>query len=165
MRALLLAAVLLALPLLASVASADACDPYPIGRCGAYQREAAVFCWDAATFAKSHTYVSATDADAIAVGTSALPPLPAALPPPADAVYANNANLIYLRTAPLQAFLADPANADLPSKSVWKEGNNLPGLQTRDATCGTFVWYEECHPPQWMGPIGLVNHAPDTLVA
>jgi len=165
-RGLLLVAMALVLPTVASVALAEPCNPAPVGRCGAFQRENVIFCYDTQTYARYHTFVSGTDTNAVIVGTAALPPLPMLLPTVGDvdldAKY-HDANVLYLRLAPAQAFAADPYNADLPTKSVWQEANSVPGLQLKDVTCATFTWYAECN--SWMGPYQESIVHPDTMVA
>jgi ABC-type amino acid transport substrate-binding protein len=162
---LLLAGLLLA-PAVASLAAAEPCNPYPVGRCGAFNRENVIFCFDTAAYARDHSYVSATDADAVVIGTAAAPPPPMQLPTvdgtDLEGVY-TGANVAYVRLAPAQGFAADPYNADLPTRSVWLEANHVPGLQTRSASCATFQWWAECH--AWMGPLGNVFEVgPDAMV-
>jgi hypothetical protein len=162
-----LAALLPLLALPAPPAQAGlGCNPYPVGRCGAYDREDVVFCWDPQVFARNGTYVTGTDADVVAVGTWGLPPLPLPLPPLAGVDVQGalaGANVLYVRLAPAQALLAAPLTAPLPLGSAWRETNGVPGLQERALDCGTFTWYAECQ--AWMGPYGTLRVPADAALA
>jgi len=140
--------------MLATAEEPAACNPEPIGRCGAYDREAVTFCY----LLVAGKMVSATDSDAIILGGAALPQLPVQLPP-----LVANLNFAYVRAAPAVAFASDPWNAELPLKSIWKESNNAPGLQTKASTCATFLWFAECN--SWMGPYAPRSTAADMLLA
>lgn len=68
----------------------------------------------------------------------------------------------YVRTAPAEAFAADPMTADLPFGSTWQETNAVAGLQREAVTCATFEWWAECD--SWMGPYNAARVGPDQLV-
>lgn len=149
MRATLLLVGVLALGFLAPagiVQADEQCAPYPIGRCGLFDREAVVFCY----VVQSGIMRSASDASAIALG-SPLPQTGALL------------KGFYVRPGPAQAFVADPYNTPLPTKSLYQESNSVGGLQTvASFRCAQFVWFAECD--SWMGPYGVLNKVSDTLV-
>lgn len=131
---LLVAPVVAVLP-----ADAEGCAPYPVGRCGAYDRESVVFCY----LVEEGVMVDASDA-------SATPLLE------------GGVVVAYVRTAPTQAFAADPMTADLPFGSAYQETNGVEGLQRERVTCATFEWWAECD--SWMGPYNEARVEPDALV-
>lgn len=127
-RGLALAAVLAATTWAAAPALAeDECAPYPIGRCGAYDRERVIFCYRIA--------------QGLMVSDTA----------PATTVHQNEtADVLHIRTEPTEAFAADFMNAPLPFQSVYQDTNYVQGLQMRPTTCAMFEWWAECD--SWMGP-------------
>lgn len=129
------------------------CDPYPIGRCGEYQRESVIFCF----VIVDGLYVSATDDEATGlVDLTGNTGDETGLPPVDDARY-------YLRTGPAEAFVDDPFNAPLPFGTFYEETNFVEGLQPTDFKCGKWVWFAECVPQQWMGPTGVFSQPADQL--
>lgn len=145
-----LAALVVAAPALAvgivpvTTASTDVeCDPYPVGRCGAYQREEVIFCFKVGY--PWGTWISAAESDVEPItwpGVATPAPTPLTAPK----------SLAYLYHPPSDAFLADPYESDLPFDSIWQETNAAPGLQVKPFKCGAFQWFAECIPQQWMGP-------------
>ena len=132
-----------ALSPLASLAEAShICDPYPIGRCGAYQRESVIHCYEAPHAAG--VFTAATDPHVVGVGG-----------PDVVSIDTGGRALYYVRLTPAERFVADPMGASLPTKSVWEERNEKPGLQMKTFKCATFTWFAECEPAQWMGPYGI----------
>jgi hypothetical protein len=130
------------------------CDPYPIGRCGAYQRETVMFCYVIA----GGRYVSATDDTAIGlVGGEALLGQKTGVPQVDDA-------LLYVRPRPTETFVNDPWNAPFPFQTAYKESNNVPGLQAKDFWCAQWVWFAECEPQQWIGPTGVIAKRADEKI-
>lgn len=132
------------------------CDPYPIGRCGAFQRESVIYCYKSGY--PLGVYHSATETNAESL-TWPGAPTPILTPVTAPKT------LAYLYKAPSDAFLADPYESDLPFDSIWQETNAVAGLQIKAFKCGNFQWFEECIPPQWMGPYGVQVKQPDAVVA
>lgn len=135
----LLALLLLAPALAALPVDAEGCAPYPIGRCGAYDRESVVFCYRI----EEGIIVDASDMSATPLVEDGLV-------------------VAYVRAAPTEAFAADPMMADLPFESVYQETNAVDGLQRERVTCGTFEWWAECD--SWMGPYNESRVEADALV-
>lgn len=157
--ALLGAGLLLGTFLLSPLGTVDAshvCDPYPIGRCGAYQREVVTFCY----LKLAGLYVNVTDPGVVSIGGAS-----------GIAIATGEDGALYLRQDPVEAFVADPGDAPLPSKFVlYQESNNVGGLQHNarpgwsgipNFKCSNWVWYAECEPAQWMGPVLNVTKAWD----
>ena len=147
MRALLaVVAVLvatLAVPL--PVHAETDCEPYPIGRCGAYDRERVIFCYEIVRGLMVSTTVEAVTLalDLAPVREAAgLPALPVE----------DRTEVLHVRTAPTEDFVADVMNAPLPFESVYQETNHVAGLQMKRSTCAYFEWWAECD--SWMGPYG-----------
>lgn len=134
----------------------EECDPYPIGRCGNYQREAVTYCYKAGY--PFGVWISATETNADALVWPGAPT-------PVGTPVTQPRTLAYLYKAPTDAFLADPYESDLPFDSIWQETNAVAGLQIKPFKCGTFQWFAECIPPQWMGPYLIQNKSPDGVVA
>lgn len=148
MLALLLAAA--AVPL----AAADECDPYPIGRCGAYDRETAIFCYRSNM--PLGVYVSATETNVITV-EAPRPPDGVPLPGP----FGRDA--AHVLKTPADRFLDEPGPQAVPFGTLWRETNAVNGLQVVRFKCGSFIWFE--YSEQWMGPFSVVNKLPDDDVA
>lgn len=130
------------------------CDPYPVGRCGDHQREEVVFCY----VQRDGLYVSATDDGAIGIpGGAQNLGIETGVPDVDEAAY-------YVRQEPTDTFLADPNTAPFPFKTFFEESNNVRGLQPEPFKCGKWTWFAECVPQQWMGPTGLVDKFPDSLL-
>lgn len=149
-------ALMLAMPLgwgaLAPLAEAShICDPDPIGRCGAYQRESVVFCY----LKVGNLYLSPTDTHVVAIGGT---------PPDVVSVDSGNPGLLYARLSPAEAFAGDPYDAPIPFNTLFREKNTFHGLQPKAYKCANFVWFAECEPAQWMGPFNVVDKAPDEVV-
>jgi len=159
--ALILLCVTLAIPFTLFTAAAEDCDPYPVGRCGAFQREQVGICWLPQT-GQQWTDISPTDTNAIVV-TDQQVAVPGLLDVPLPAP--GTPQGVYVRLTPVENFLADPMHAPLPTKSVWRETNNRLGLQPTSFACGVAVWYAECHPPQWMMLSSPTAIGADTILA
>jgi len=134
-RVLALACLMMALPFAVSPASAEGCNPYPVGYCSTIDREAVVMCYHLV----DHEYVDAT------VEATAL------------------ADAFYVRDGPAAAFAADPWAAPLPFRTLWQESNDVAGLQVEAVTCATFEWWAECD--SWMGPYDEFEVAADAQIA
>lgn len=145
------------------VAARDECNPYPVGRCGATDREIVIFCY--VPNRPSGVYADATDRHVLAVaGDDLTTPRPASLGPEDVIAEDTGANArVYLRLTPAERFADDPYDSDLPFSTVWQESNNAPGLQTARVRCGQFIWFAECD--SWMGPYNIALLNADTLVA
>lgn len=138
--ALLFAATILATAWTAApVASAENCAPYPIGRCGAYDRERVIFCYHG----PPENMVDASS-PAITVGRD------------------GTNDVLHIRTAPTEGFAGDVMNAPLPFESVYRDTNFVKGLQVKESTCGMFEWWAECD--SWMGPYNIFTAAADEQV-
>lgn len=135
-------ALCLVAPLMPTTVHADECNPYPVGRCGAYDRELVVFCY----FIVRGEMVDATDHHVIAVGGSQ------------GVVFPDNWAMgdYYVRLAPTESFLDDPYESDLPSRTLIEETNSKVGPQLAPFKCADFIWYAECD--SWMD----FNHQPKT---
>ncbi len=159
-RTLMVALVLAGLMFSGAQASEEAepegeppCEPYPIGRCGDYQRESVIFCY----VVENGLYVNATDDEATGlVDLTGNAEEETGLPPADEASY-------YVRTAPAEAFVGDPLGAPLPLGTLYEETNFVGGLQPQDFKCGKWVWFAECIPQQWMGPTGVFSQPADQL--
>lgn len=155
--------VLVALPLLlvgvaipAASEPDENCDPYPVGRCGAFQREATVYCYLPVPGGnENRVWPSPTDTHVVAVGGN---------PPNVVSVESGNAGQFYVRLKPTETLVADPFEAPFPYGTVWKERNLFSGLQPAAYECANFVWFAECEPPQWMGPFNAVRKLADEKV-
>ena len=142
--------VLVALNVVPVPSAADhVCDPYPIGRCGDFQREVVSFCW----VTVGGQMVSATATNV--VSTPGHPP---------TGVPALDKELIHVHLTPAEDFVDDPNGAPAPFKTLWQESNNVAGLQMTTFKCGQFTWFAECEPMQWMGPTGTLNKLPDLRI-
>lgn len=130
------------------------CDPYPIGRCGDYQRESVVFCY----VLVQGQYVSATETDVIAIGST-----PGANPPNVVGV-GDAPGLFFVLLTPTMNLAADPWEAPMPFKSLWRERNAVQGLQIVPFQCANFVWFAECEPAAWMGPFNITDRVPDEFM-
>lgn len=136
--AILAALAAAAIPL--SVHATDACEPYPVGRCGGFDRETIQFCYRTV----GGRMIAATDTHVLALGTVEGVALPD-----------NNAKgLAYLRMRPSEAFVADPYESDLPYDTLVVETNDVRGVQLAPFKCGSFIWYAECD--SWMGPYSIM---------
>lgn len=129
----------LAFLLVPLTAQAEACQGYPIDRCGSRDRESVVFCY----VIQGGKMVSSTTS--------------------AQTLGAPGHEVLQVRTAPMLGLLADPMNAPLPFGTLWQEANGIPGLQTTASTCGTFEWWAECG--SWMGPYNQFAAGTDTQLA
>ncbi len=138
---------LLILPEPAKAEDEVPCDPYPIGRCGDYQRESVIFCY----IIEGGEYVSATDEYVYAIGGNNT-----------VAEDTDEEGLLYVQKGPTETFMDDPMMAPLPGSVLWEESNNVEGLQPDDFQCGTFVWFAECVPQQWMGPYNVNEKSADS---
>ena len=118
---------------------AGTCNPYPVGRCGASDREQVTFCYQIV----AGRMIDATDHHVLAIGTSQ----GAALPD-------NTAKgVVYVRLAPTETFADDPYESDLPFGTIIVETNTIRGAQLTPFRCGQFIWYAECD--SWMGPYNI----------
>lgn len=132
-----------------AVADEVPCDPDPIGRCGEHQRESVVFCY----VIEDGEYVSATDENVVVLGGESM-----------VAEDTDEKGLYYVQKGPAERFLGDVITAPLPGAVLFEEGNNVAGLQPTDFECGTFVWFAECVPQQWMGPYNVIDKPADAQV-
>lgn len=124
--------------------SEDACDPYPIGYCGEYQRQTVVFCY----YVVDGRYVSATETD---VTVLALPPTALSFAPQ---------TLGYVWQRALDAVVADPAGGP-HDEVLFLEVNGVSGLQVAPFRCAQWTWFAEVESGMWLGPFGSVSRAPD----
>ncbi|MCA1813925.1 MAG: hypothetical protein LC624_08235 [Halobacteriales archaeon] len=145
MRALALA-LLLAAPLALSAAPAD-CDPAPLDRCGAFDGETVLFCYNYV----AGRLVPATDPHVITLGLDGA------------SLDGQATGDVYVRRAPLEGFAAQPFDSDLPTHVLWLEGNVAPGLQPIASLCGYVHWSTGCL--CWIGPVLPRAHGPDTPLA
>jgi hypothetical protein len=152
----------LVLPVAMPPAVASPCDPYPIGRCGAFDQESVVFCY-APGPGNTLTTNSPTDFNAIELGTDGVNIAGEGVD--VGGVVPGAKDVAYLRLTPTESFATSPQTAPLPTKSTWQESNSVPGLQVAAFACANFIWFEVCDPPQWMGPYNIVVKARDTMVA
>lgn len=143
------------------------CDPSPIGRCGAYHREAVVFCYAAEK--PKGVYESPTDPHVVTLGPGnplhgmGIPAPGGPLPNVASQDSAAM-GLLYLRKTPTDDLVADPWNAPFPFDSVHLEDNAVAGLQLEPFFCANFLWFDECEPAQWMN-FNPVGKDPDEVLA
>jgi hypothetical protein len=149
---LLVLFTLVAVPADGAADEREDCDPYPVGRCGEYHHEVVVFCY----IVVAGRYVSATDEHVVAV-----PDASAVLGEPTGVPLLDEPR-VYLRRGPVEAFLDDPFYAPIPFDSVYKETNNVPGLQPRDFKCGGWLWFADYE--AWFGPFGVVSRMRDEQV-
>lgn len=145
-------ALFLVAPLMPATVHADECNPYPVGRCGAYDRELVTFCYQTIR----GEMVDATDHHVIAVGGSQGVALP------------DNWAMgkYYVRLTPSEGFANDPYGSDLPTNTLIEETNNARGPQLVKFKCADFIWYAECD--SWMifniQPPGTGLFLPDAVV-
>jgi hypothetical protein len=115
------------------------CEPYPVGRCGNFDREDIIFCFKIV----GGLYVSGTtEAETLAIGET---------------------QIVHVRLAPTGSFVGDIMNAPLPFQSVYRETNAVAGLQMESVTCATFEWWAECD--SWMGPYNEFRAEADEQIA
>jgi hypothetical protein len=150
--ALLGAGLLLGTFLLSPLGTVDAshvCDPYPLGYCGTGYHAHAQFCW----VKVNGLYVNATQTTGIlSIGGAS-----------GVAIDTGEDGLFYVRTAPIETFVDDPMEAPLPNRNVlYQEDNNWYGFQPQAFKCSDWVWFPECEPAQWMGPVLNVTKDPDS---
>lgn len=131
---------------------ASQCNPYPVGRCGAFDRELVTFCY----VTIRGVMFDATDHHVIAIGGSQGVTLPD-----------NSANgEVYVRLAPTEGFVDDPYESDLPTRTLIEETNGARGVQLAPFKCADFIWYAECD--SWMifniQPSGSGTYRPDEIV-
>lgn len=136
------------------LAAADECDPYPIGRCGAYDHESAIFCYRRDM--PGGAFVSATETNVLTVEA---PRQPDGVPLPGP----FGRDVAHVLKTPADRFLDEPGSQAVPVGTLWRETNSVDGLQVVPFRCGSFIWFADSD--QWMGPFSVVNKLPDDDVA